>query len=112
MGLKSALTKWIPPISTFVTFMFTRPGGWGSVYDHLKANNLDMAAQSGIRQMTGVRLGGIGGQNKTQWDAFASLNPINFDEAPAAKVGFVTSFALRAMGTIQAAANKMLSELL
>ena len=80
MGLTEKVVGMIPGLATGITAVFSKVGGWDSVYTHLKNNSLDMAAQSLIRQFSGVRLGGIGGQDQTQIDIFRSVNPLELGE--------------------------------
>lgn len=72
------------------------PGdGWGSVLEKVQNGAWDQAAQSFISSWTGLKIGGIGGQATTEFDAMKSLNPFDFSRAPAWKTTFWTHVIFR-----------------
>lgn len=71
--------------------------GWGSVVECLKDGWFEGAAQSFMRQLTGIRLGGIGGTSghPTEINWQAALNPFNLDDGSIWKVGLWTHLIAR-----------------
>lgn len=94
----------LPGVTMAVQALFGQPGpGWSSVFTNVKQKNYEMAAQSFIRGVTGMRIGGIGGQATTEFDLFNTVNPLEFGEAPVLKVGLWTGLGvqgIRAFGRL------------
>ncbi len=62
--------------------------GWSSPVSAIENGQMDLAAQSFIASWTGFKMGGIGGQEKSEFDAFRALNPLDMSLAPAWKSTF------------------------
>lgn len=64
--------------------------GWSTVAQNLQARAYDKAFQSFVCAWTGIRIGGIGGQQNTEIDIGRTLNPLNLADAPAWKVMLIS----------------------
>lgn len=69
--------------------------GWEPALSAIKRGAWDFALQSFVRSWTGIAIGGIGGQSETSFDLAATLNPLNFNEAPAWKSMFWTGLSAK-----------------
>jgi len=69
--------------------------GWISPLQAVQEGRFDLAAQSFVRSMTGIAIGGIGGQVTTTFNIMDTLNPFNMNEAPAIKTMFWSALILK-----------------
>jgi len=103
--LRKAKIPIIPATAFGATLIFGKSGGWSSPYEAVTktGNPIGYGVQSFVRNLTGIQLGipDTGYTGPTQWNAFATLNPFDFNEAVALKGliwGSVASMALRWLG--------------
>ena len=108
----SMAKKFIPPLATGITLLFARPcPGWGSLAYCIQQKDAPAAAAVIITSITGVKVGGLGAQEKTEADVFGILNPVDFDNAPATKVGLITRLALEGIDAVESFITKTFNEL-
>jgi hypothetical protein len=101
MRILSKLKPFVAPIATILSILYVPPNpGWGTVKQKIDAKQYDQAAQSFIAGMTGLRLGGIGGQVNTEFDVVGTLNPVDFNNAPHPKVGLWASLSMEAIDAV------------
>lgn len=86
----------ISGIATISTTLLASPApGWGSAYDKIQAGQFDHAAQSALASLTGIKLGGIGGQTTTEIPWQKIINPFCMEVAPALKAFFWTKLVTK-----------------
>lgn len=94
----SIAKKVVPGIAGAVQLYYGKPApGWGNVRSKINANQLAQAFQSAVAGLTGVRLGNIAGQAKTEVDFLQTINPFDFRSAGVPKVILVTRLAMEGL---------------
>lgn len=112
MTIMDKAKRIVPGLAGLVTFLFTPPAqGWSTVARNIELNQMDMALQSAVASISGVRLGGIGGQANTEIPVGAVLNPLNLTEAPTPKVVLWTRTILEIADVVQGSISKYIKEL-
>lgn len=113
MTIMSKAKTILPWASGLVALLFSPPiPGWSTVKDNVLGNRMDMAIQSGIAGVTGVQLGGIGGQRDTHVSVGNVLNPVNFKFAPVTKVALWTRGILEVADALQTGISNLIKDLI
>jgi len=94
IGEKKKMPIKISSVAALFQLMFNSPGGWTSVWGNLTQGNYFGAFQTAVRQTAGLRIQG-GGQANTEIRIDKTINPLDFDDAGATKVGAISSLALK-----------------
>jgi len=113
LNILGKLKTFVPVVATVVSILYIPANpGWGLLKDQVKAKKYDLAAQSFVAGMSGLRLGPIGGQRKTEIDVVGTLNPVDFRNAPYIKVGMWTRIAMEGIGAVQGFVKGLIKDVL
>jgi hypothetical protein len=93
----------IPTVSFGAGLLFGKPDGWSSPVEGITGGNPYVAAQTAIRNITGIKvpMPNTGYTNRFEFNLMNTLNPFDFNEAPALKGliwGSLISMGLRMLG--------------
>jgi len=86
----------ISGMATIATTLLASPApGWSSAYDKIQAGKFPEAGQSALASLTGIKIGGIGGQVNTEIPWQKIINPFDMAVAPALKVFFWSKILMK-----------------
>jgi hypothetical protein len=93
----------IPTVGFGAGLLFGKPDGWSSPIEAIQNGRLDLATQTAIRNVTGIKvpMPNTGYTGHLEFNIGAMLNPLDMNEAPALKGliwGSLISIALRFLG--------------
>lgn len=112
INIISLAKKVVPAIATGISILYSKPApGYGNVYDAIQEKNYKVAGQAFIAGMTGIKIGGIGGQTETDFRVFEALNPIELEHAPFPKIALWSSLAMEGITRVGSFIRSLFTEM-
>jgi len=113
MTVMGTLKNIVPAIATGLAVLWTPPcPQWGSVASTLKKKEYELAVQSFIAGMTGLKVDiPEGGHRGTSFDVFGTLNPVDFDHAPFPKVALWAKLGIEGIDAVGSFISNLFKDL-